>query len=193
MMVLEKKRLNHGKDLMHRYATDGHVCKDKRMVRSSSCSIKWPIYVVIWLTHNYRRFEIVLTQVTSMSLLNIIKDRILRSQTNSALSRSWIVWWGVNIFLDFTPFFCHKHALLGFFRHDMVRRHGEGFNWRTEPIDQMVLYTSGGGKSHGQWDKASMLVNCLSNGCAKYCNVYCSYSMLNGLIDSREVRSHKAA
>jgi hypothetical protein len=115
MLVLEKKRLNHGKDLMHRYATDGHVCKDKCMVRSSSCSIKWPIYVVIWLTHNYKRFEIVLTQVTSMSLLNIIKDRILRSQTNSALSRSWIVWWGVNIFLDFTPFFCHKHALLGFF------------------------------------------------------------------------------
>jgi hypothetical protein len=38
-----------------------------------------------------------------------------------------------------------------------------------------------------------MLVNCLSNGHAKCCNVCCSYSMLNGLIDSREVRSHKAA
>jgi hypothetical protein len=38
-----------------------------------------------------------------------------------------------------------------------------------------------------------MLVNCLSNGRAKYCNVCCSYSMLNGLIDSREVRSQKAA
>jgi hypothetical protein len=36
-----------------------------------------------------------------------------------------------------------------------------------------------------------MLVNCLSIGRAKCCNVYCSYSMLNGLIDSREVRSPK--
>jgi hypothetical protein len=36
-----------------------------------------------------------------------------------------------------------------------------------------------------------MLVNCLSNSRAKCCNVYCSYSMLNGLIDSREVRSQK--
>jgi hypothetical protein len=38
-----------------------------------------------------------------------------------------------------------------------------------------------------------MLVNCLSNGRAKCCSVYCSYSMLNGVIDSREVRSQKAA
>jgi hypothetical protein len=38
-----------------------------------------------------------------------------------------------------------------------------------------------------------MLVNHLSNGRAKYCNVCCSYSMLNGLIDLREVRSQKAA
>jgi hypothetical protein len=32
----------------------------------------------------------------------------------------------------------------------MVRRHGEDINWRKEPIDSMVLYTSGGGKSHGR-------------------------------------------
>jgi hypothetical protein len=37
-----------------------------------------------------------------------------------------------------------------------------------------------------------MLINCLSDH-AKYCNVCCSYSMLNGLFDSREVRSQKAA
>jgi hypothetical protein len=29
-----------------------------------------------------------------------------------------------------------------------------------------------------------MLVNCLSNGRAKYCNVCCMYYMLNGVIDS---------
>jgi hypothetical protein len=38
-----------------------------------------------------------------------------------------------------------------------------------------------------------MLVNCLSNGCTKCCNVYCRYSMLNGVIDSREVKAQKVA
>jgi hypothetical protein len=32
-LVLEKKRLNHGKDLVHRYGVDGHVRKAKCMVR----------------------------------------------------------------------------------------------------------------------------------------------------------------
>jgi hypothetical protein len=31
---------------------------------------------------------------------------------------------------------------------EMVRRHGEGVNWRKEPIDPMAMYTSGGGKTH---------------------------------------------
>jgi hypothetical protein len=38
-----------------------------------------------------------------------------------------------------------------------------------------------------------MLLNCLSNSCTKYCNVYCRYSMLNGVIDSREVKAQKTA
>jgi hypothetical protein len=38
-----------------------------------------------------------------------------------------------------------------------------------------------------------MLVNCLSNSRAKYCNVCCRYSMLNGVIDSREMRAQKEA
>jgi hypothetical protein len=38
-----------------------------------------------------------------------------------------------------------------------------------------------------------MLVNCLSNGHAKYCNVCYMYFMLNRVIDSREVRAQKAA
>jgi hypothetical protein len=31
---------------------------------------------------------------------------------------------------------------------EMVRRHGEGFNWREADIDPMVVYASGGGKRH---------------------------------------------
>jgi hypothetical protein len=33
---------------------------------------------------------------------------------------------------------------------EMVRRHGEGFNWREADIDPMAVYASGGGKSHGR-------------------------------------------
>jgi hypothetical protein len=32
---------------------------------------------------------------------------------------------------------------------EMVRHHGEGFNWREADIDPMAVYASGGGKSHG--------------------------------------------
>jgi hypothetical protein len=38
-----------------------------------------------------------------------------------------------------------------------------------------------------------MLVNCLSSGRAKYCNVCYRYSMLHRVIDSREVSAQKAA
>jgi hypothetical protein len=37
-----------------------------------------------------------------------------------------------------------------------------------------------------------MLINCISNGRAKCCNVYCRYSMINRVIDSRVVRAQKA-
>jgi hypothetical protein len=37
-----------------------------------------------------------------------------------------------------------------------------------------------------------MLVNFLSIGRAKCCNVYCRYSMINRVIDSRVVRAQKA-
>ncbi|WVZ76615.1 hypothetical protein U9M48_024578 [Paspalum notatum var. saurae] len=46
---------------------------------------------------------------------------------------------------------------------EMERRYGEGFDWRTAPVDPQAVYESGGGKSHG-W-----------------------YSMFNGMIDSRQV------
>jgi hypothetical protein len=39
-MVSKKKVLNHGKDQMHRYVTDGHVHKAKHMVRSRSYFVK---------------------------------------------------------------------------------------------------------------------------------------------------------
>jgi hypothetical protein len=49
----EKKRLNHGKDLKHKYDVDGHICKSQCMVRFCGSS---DIYmnVVMRLTLNYR-------------------------------------------------------------------------------------------------------------------------------------------
>jgi hypothetical protein len=32
-LVVEKKRFNHEKDLVHRYGVDGHVRKAKRMIK----------------------------------------------------------------------------------------------------------------------------------------------------------------
>jgi hypothetical protein len=89
-LVSKKKGLCCGKDRMHRYGVDGHICKAKRMVRG--VVLLSGLYVVMWLTHNYMKFKMVLCQVKSRSLLKIIKNQILRSYTNFALSRSRIIW-----------------------------------------------------------------------------------------------------
>ncbi|WVZ50061.1 hypothetical protein U9M48_001355 [Paspalum notatum var. saurae] len=47
---------------------------------------------------------------------------------------------------------------------EMVRHHGEGFDWKNAPIDPQAVYNSGGGKSHGR------------------------FAMFNGMIDSREIQ-----
>jgi hypothetical protein len=74
-LVSKKKRLCRGKDLMHRYGADGHVCKATCMVRG--VLVLSELYVVMRLTHNYRKLGMVLRQVKLMSMSNIIKDEIL--------------------------------------------------------------------------------------------------------------------
>jgi hypothetical protein len=76
-LVSEKKILCCGKDLMHRYGADGHVCKAKCMVKDGVLLSN--IYVVMWQTHSYRKFEMVLRQVKLRSLWNIMNVQILRS------------------------------------------------------------------------------------------------------------------
>jgi hypothetical protein len=34
------------------------------------------------------------------------------------------------------------------YKEDMVKKHGEGFNYEEEPIDGRVVYDSGDGKAH---------------------------------------------
>ncbi|WVZ64263.1 hypothetical protein U9M48_013813 [Paspalum notatum var. saurae] len=61
---------------------------------------------------------------------------------------------------------CRRHAEYG---KEIERHHGEGFDWRTAPVDPQAVYESGGGKSHGR------------------------YSMFNGMIDSRQVQRRSSS
>jgi hypothetical protein len=36
------------------------------------------------------------------------------------------------------------------YKEDVVKKHGECFNYEEEPIDDQVVYDSGGGKAHGR-------------------------------------------
>jgi hypothetical protein len=78
---------------------------------------------------------------------------------------------------------------------EMVRCHGEGFNWWEADIDPMAVYASGGGKSHGRWVTDRFHSNPMSLQCYDIflCNTCCTYSMLNGVVDSRHVRAKKVA
>jgi hypothetical protein len=35
------------------------------------------------------------------------------------------------------------------YKEDMVKKHGEGFNYEVEPIDGQAVYDSRGGKAYG--------------------------------------------
>jgi hypothetical protein len=35
------------------------------------------------------------------------------------------------------------------YKEEVVKKHGEDFNYEEEPIDDCVVYDSGGGKAHG--------------------------------------------
>jgi hypothetical protein len=37
---------------------------------------------------------------------------------------------------------------------EAVKIYGEGFDWQNAPIDPKVVYSSRGGKAHGEWDFA---------------------------------------
>jgi hypothetical protein len=62
----EKKIINRGKDLKHRYSADGHVCKSQRLVRLYGSSAIY-MYVVMRLNFNYRPSVMVSFQLTSRS------------------------------------------------------------------------------------------------------------------------------
>jgi hypothetical protein len=52
-MKSEKKRMNRGNELKHRYNADGHICKSQPMVRFCGPSAIY-MNIVMRLTLNYR-------------------------------------------------------------------------------------------------------------------------------------------
>jgi hypothetical protein len=46
----------------------------------------------------------------------------------------------------FTVFF----SLLEKYKDEVIKKHGEGFDWENETIDGQAVYASGGRKAHGR-------------------------------------------
>jgi hypothetical protein len=62
---------------------------------------------------------------------------------------------------ELLPNFCYIFTIIGvvtvtiffslqeMYKEDMVKKHGEGFNYEVEPIDGRAIYDSRGGKAYG--------------------------------------------
>jgi hypothetical protein len=58
-------------------------------------------------------------------------------------------------------YFCYIFTIIGVvmftfcfslkekYKKEVVKKHGEGFNYKEEPIDGRAVYDNGGGKAHG--------------------------------------------
>jgi hypothetical protein len=63
---------------------------------------------------------------------------------------------------ELLTYFCYIFTLIGVvtftiyfslqekYKEEVVKKHGEDFNYEEEPIDDRVVYDSGGGKAHGR-------------------------------------------
>jgi hypothetical protein len=38
------------------------------------------------------------------------------------------------------------------YKDEVIKKHGEGFEWENKPIGGQVAYTNGGKKAYGRWD-----------------------------------------
>jgi hypothetical protein len=52
----------------------------------------------------------------------------------------------VIIVITFTIFFSLQEK----YKDEMIKQHGEDFNWQNEPIDGQAVYSSGGAKAYGR-------------------------------------------
>jgi hypothetical protein len=79
----------------------------------------------------------------------------------------------------------------------MVQRHGQEYDWRSQPIDPQAAYASAGGQAHGQWDYLISISKLSSYACDSTesmiyytkCMVHsCRLGIFDSTIDSRELR-----
>ena len=79
----------------------------------------------------------------------------------------------------------------------MVQRHGEEYDWRSQPIDPQAAYASAGGQAHGWYDYLIWISKLSSYACGSTesmiyytkCMVHsCRLGIFDSTIDSRELR-----
>jgi hypothetical protein len=80
---------------------------------------------------------------------------------------------------------------------EMVQRHGQEYDWRSQPIDPQAAYASAGGQAHGRWGYLIWISKLSSYACDSTesmiyytkCMVH-SYRLgiFDSTIDSRELR-----
>ena len=79
-----------------------------------------------------------------MNTLNICVVRQLQT--------GWLVFYQNFFGLRCMKIMCHDVAFLlqESYKQEMIRKHGEEFDWRNAPIDAAAVHASGGGKPHGR-------------------------------------------
>jgi hypothetical protein len=86
----------------------------------------------------------------------------LQTLTSCALRWQKFNWWVLNILLFIfiiISVVTFKIYLQEKYKEEVVKQHGEGFNWEDEPINGRSVNANGGRKAHGRWDWCSVLFN----------------------------------
>jgi hypothetical protein len=68
-----------------------------------------------------------------------------RSSTGELLTYFYYIFTLISV-VTFTIYFSLREK----YKEEVVKKHGEDFNYEEEPIDDQVVYDSGGGKAHGR-------------------------------------------
>jgi hypothetical protein len=68
-----------------------------------------------------------------------------RSSTSELLTYFCYIFTIIGV-VTFTTFFSLQEK----YKEEVVKKHGEGFNYEKEPIDSRAVYDSGGRKAHGR-------------------------------------------
>jgi hypothetical protein len=71
---------------------------------------------------------------------------------------------------ELLTYFCYIFTIIGVltftncfslqekYKEEVVKKHGEGFNYEEESIDSRAVYDSGGRKAHGRQDRCIVLL-----------------------------------